>query len=189
MRIGLGLVCWVISGGIAAAQTPVSIAETLDIHHYEVTGLSPEHLMASFRSRPNPAVMATTRGGLSIRYDFAFGGGECRLMQVDLALDIDITYPLWREEDRGSESMREAWQRFKSALEIHEEGHVERFRDAAARLSDRLAAIPPAPSCQTVRAAVDRHRAQFDREVEAEQAAYERETDNGATQGARLRFR
>ncbi len=189
MRIGLGLVCLTFSCGVAAAQTPVSTAETLDIHHYEVTGLSPEHLIASFRNRPDPAVMATTRGGLSIRYDFAFGGDECRLMQVDLTLDIDITYPLWREEDRGSQDMRAAWQRFKTALEIHEEGHVERFRDAAARLSDRLAAIPPAPSCHTVRAAVDRHRAQFDREVDAEQAAYERETDNGATQGARLRFR
>ena len=189
MRIGLGLVCLAFSCGVAAAQTPVSTAETLDIHYYEVTGLSPEHLIASFRSRSNPAVMATTRGGLSIRYDFAFGGGECRLMQVDLTLDIDITYPLWREENRGSDAMRAEWQRFKTALEVHEDGHVERFRDAAVRLSDRLTAIPPAPSCHTVRAAVDRHREQFNREVDVEQAAYERETDNGAAQGARLRFR
>jgi len=189
MRVVCVCLWLAFSCGVSAAQAPVTQAETLDVHHYEVTGLSPEHLITSFRNRPNPAVMATTRGGLTIRYDFAFGGDVCRLMQVDLTLDIDITYPLWREEAHGPQGMRTEWQRFKVALESHEQGHVERFRDAASRLSDRLAAIPPAPSCHTIRAEVESQRGQFNREVEAEQARYERETDNGAVQGARLRFR
>jgi predicted secreted Zn-dependent protease len=189
MRIGLGLFCLVVGCGVSAAQTPVTQSETLDIHHYEVSGLSPEHLIESFRNRPDPTVVATTRSGVDIRYEFAFGQGECRLMQIDLTLDIDITYPRWREEAQGSASMQAEWARFMAAVEAHEHGHVERFRAAVSNLSDQLAAIPPAASCDVVRDAVDRSGEQFDRALEAAQAAYERETNNGATQGARLRFR
>ncbi|WP_421789823.1 DUF922 domain-containing protein [Hyphobacterium sp.] len=173
----------------ATVPVPVTRTETLDVNHYEVTGLSPEHLILSFRSRPNPAVMATTRAGVSTRYDFAFGNGECRLMQVELMLDIDITYPRWREEGRGSEVMRSEWTRFIQAVEIHEQGHVDRFRDAADRLSERLSAIPPAASCQTIRRRVAEEEERFDHEVSVVQAAYERQTGFGRTQGARLRFR
>ena len=173
----------------AVMRVPVTQTETLDVNYYEVTGLSPEHLILSFRSRPNPAVMATTRAGVSTRYDFAFGNGECRLMQVELMLDIDITYPRWREEENGSDEMREEWSRFIAAVEVHEQGHVDRFREAAARLSDRLASIPPASSCQTIRRAVAEEKNRFDHEVGVIQAAYERQTGFGRTQGARLRFR
>jgi len=183
-------IVWLLVGSVGAfAQTPVSRSETLDIHHYEVTGLSPAHLIESFRNRPDPTVMATTRGGVDIRYDFAFGNDECRLMQIDLTLDIDITYPRWREEAQGSASMQVEWQRFKTALETHEQGHVDRFRRAVTSLSDRLVTIRPAASCQTVRAAVEAERQRFHQDISIIQADYERETDNGAAQGARLRFR
>jgi predicted secreted Zn-dependent protease len=182
-------IVWLLVGSVGAfAQTPVSQSERLDIHHYEVTGLSPEHLIESFRNRPDPTVMATTRGGVDIRYDFAFGNDECRLMQIDLTLDIDITYPRWREAMQAPASMQAEWQRFITALEIHEQGHVDRFRRAVAALSDQLATIRPAASCHTVRAAVEAERERFHQEISSIQADYERQTDYGATQGARLRF-
>jgi len=189
MRILTGLFLAVIGSAVSMAQPSVSQTETLDIHHYEVTGLSPEHLINSFRARTNPAVMATTLGGVDVRYDFAFGGDECRLMQVELKLDIDITYPLWREEARGPDAMRTEWARFMIAVRAHEQGHVDRFRRAANEMSDRLAAIPPASSCRTVRSAVAAERERFRHEIAIIQAEYERQTDNGANQGARLRFR
>ena len=173
---------------IASPPVPVTLSETLDVNHYEVTGLSPEHLIHSFRMRPNPAIIATTRAGVSTRYDFAFGDGVCRLMQVELTLDIDITYPLWREEERGNETMRNEWSRFMTALEMHEEGHVRLFREAAEDLSDRLASLPPAQSCNALSQSVERERQRFDREVNVVQSAYELQTRNGASQGARLRF-
>ncbi|WP_421788521.1 DUF922 domain-containing protein [Hyphobacterium sp.] len=182
------MLVWALNAS-APPSVPVTLQETLDVHHYEVTGLSPEHLVASFRQRPNPSVMAITRAGMSTRYDFAFGNGECRLMQVELLRDIDITYPRWREQDRGSETMQAAWTQFLTALEIHEQGHVDRFREGAQGLSDRLAALPPQESCQALSRAVEREQDRFDREMARIQSAYEAETRNGAAQGARLRFR
>lgn len=177
------------SGTSASAPVPVTQTEDLDVYYYEVTGLSPDHLMQSFMARPNPAVMATTRAGISTRYDFAFGNGQCRLMQVELMLDIDLTYPRWREEERGPAAMRQEWTRFMAALEVHEEGHVDLFREAANRLSTRLSEIRPADSCQTISRRVAEEKDRFDREITAIQDAYERQTGHGRTQGARLRFR
>jgi predicted secreted Zn-dependent protease len=188
MQVLALMLVWALNDS-ATGPVPVTLSETLDVHHYEVSGLSPEHLVSSFRARPNPSVMATTRAGVSTRYDFAFGNGECRLMQVELALDIDITYPLWREEAQGNDAMRAAWTRFITALEIHEQGHVDLFREAAGELQGRLARLPPAPSCNALAQSIERERQRFDREVNVVQSAYEAQTRNGATQGARLRFR
>lgn len=182
------LFLWV-ANDTALPPIPVTLEESLDTHYYEVTGLSPEHLIGSFRARPNPAVMATTRAGVSTRYDFAFGEGACHLMQVELALEIDITYPRWREEDRGSGEMRAEWSRFMTALEEHEQGHVALFREAAADLQERLSRLPPAPSCNALAQSVERERQRFDREVNVVQSVYEARTRNGEAQGARLRFR
>tara|TARA_R110002096_G_scaffold42970_2_gene115952 strand:- start:3168 stop:3761 length:594 start_codon:yes stop_codon:yes gene_type:complete len=170
------------------ATPTIAVTERTSESHYEVTGLTPQHLARSFQRQPNPGVMAQTDGGLSLRFDFAFGDQGCQLMGAELALHIHTTYPLWRERDRGPEAMRREWDRFAGALRVHEDIHGDLFRSEAQRLAERLESLPPARSCDGLHRAIDRERDAFDRAITQAQAAYERDTRNGAAQGARLRF-
>ncbi|MEE2565351.1 DUF922 domain-containing protein [Hyphobacterium marinum] len=178
-----------VSGASASQDGRVTISESESESHYEVTGLTPRHLANSFRNQPRRGEMARTDGGLSLAFDFAYGGEGCRLTGGDIAITIHTTYPRWRERDRGPQVMREEWDRFMAALREHETIHGDLFRDEAHRLAGRLENLPPSPSCDGLHQSIAAERERFDRDINAAQAAYEIRTRNGASQGARLRFR
>lgn len=110
-------------------------------------------------------------------------GGQCRVDRTVTRVDAVITLP----ELRGAPAdAQQAFDRFVTALRQHEMGHYQFGLEAAHRIDQAIASLPPQPSCTALQAAANQlGRRLLDEAIRAE-IAYDRDTQHGRTQGAWL---
>jgi len=78
------------------------------------------------------------------------------------------------------------WTNYIHALNKHEEGHKQFAYAAAAEVRKRVKNLMPEPTCEALRASVNRTADNVVKEFRRKETEYDRGTDYGATQGARF---
>ncbi|MEM1055936.1 MAG: DUF922 domain-containing protein [Bacteroidota bacterium] len=171
-------------GGATEAKPVYSI---IDIESYEVTGTTQGEVLASLRELGPKSgqrdFFGMTETEMSYRYWKTPGDDGCRLEQIRLDLHVVITLPTW-EPPRGTPyELKRDWARFETALRRHEDGHREIAEWGAREVYHALRSLRT-PTCDTIDDA-GREIAQRLRETsELRQAAFDRQTGHGRTQGA-----
>jgi predicted secreted Zn-dependent protease len=178
---------------VSGAPAPVTPADGVQVRfatqHYAVEGTSRSGLLASLRERGprdgDESWAASTSWSFRWSYRTAVDAG-CRVVSARVDLELTSTAPEWDAPSSVSPSLVAAWDGYLDRVEVHEHGHEEIAERTAAEIVQALQALPARPSCDalgiaardTVSVVLARHA--------AAQAAYDRETAHGATQGAVL---
>ncbi|RYF70781.1 MAG: DUF922 domain-containing protein [Comamonadaceae bacterium] len=109
--------------------------------------------------------------------------GRCRITEVTTRLRSEVQLPELRT---ASPDQRALFDRYLSALSLHEQGHVQFGRDAARAIDEGIAQLPIAPDCATLEREANALGHRLLREHTEREKEYDRNTRHGASQGAKL---
>jgi len=174
-----------------AASEPVRIDERVEYYRIEGRDLS---ALATQMKQHGPLHGSNGRRSAGVtHWEVAWShrsqmqADGCRLVDLDVHVDIRVTLPRW-EGDRGnSRSVRE-WRRFFASLELHEATHRQHGRDAAVAVRDALWTVPVHPTCAQLERALDRAARRQLRRYAALTRRYDMQTGFGASEGVRLQY-
>jgi predicted secreted Zn-dependent protease len=164
----------------ATVSNPLKAFPNTTVRYYDVTGTDVRSIRAYMNAHgakdPNDGGVfdAITRWHISWRWPVM--NGVCQTSQVRMRFSADVLLPRLTKIDTLTPEVRNAWNRYMSALITHEAGHV---RHAYEHMDEVAAAIRPAGCADANRAgqAAVKRLNQYDIE-------YDRETRHGETQGA-----
>lgn len=109
--------------------------------------------------------------------------GQCRLVERQVGLRTVITLP---RLESAPDAHRAVFNTYLASLRTHEIGHHEIARRAAQDLDTALARLGPLRDCAVLRQTVDQLGNRHLEQARRQGVEYDRQTDHGATQGARL---
>jgi len=111
--------------------------------------------------------------------------GRCAIQDVKIGLHLGGVRPTWQQGPSTSAAVAANWQRFITALNTHEDGHIALDRQYAAQLLADLKQQPPT-TCASIGSVLD-SVIQHDLVALAQaNDNYDAQTHHGATQGAVL---
>lgn len=145
---------------------------------YAVTGRDDTERLRSIRASPgfvSEGHAAATHW--SVRWEYV-DAGVCAAADIHVEAELVVRFPRWTPIEGAPVAASGNWQRYVRALAVHEQGHIDLIRAIVARMPAVLAA----EGCARVDA-LGREALQVITEANA---AYDRETQSGATQGAVL---
>lgn len=173
--------------------SPVQAAVTLSDHveHYNILGSTPADLRREMNAKgPQGAggkrFDGYTRWQVSWRYQYKNTAGGCAIASVATSAKVTMTLPRWTSESSASGDIRRQWPRYLAALKEHEQGHRRHGIDAANEVDRAIATIPPAGSCDVLGASANALGMSILKKYNQRDLDYDRDTNHGATQGARF---
>ena len=169
------------AGGAAPAYAPPA---EVRIDYYEVRGVDFNAVLGSMMSGRQYA--GRTDWLLSYQSQPRMAAGACKAESVTTKLTLSMTLPHWSPPPGAAGDLAGRWERFMSALRLHEDGHVQNARNIESAVKRALLALS-STDCGALDSAM---RARFDQLLEQGRAAdrdYDRQTDHGKTQGAVFR--
>jgi predicted secreted Zn-dependent protease len=160
------------------------VRETL---YYDVAGASADELRAQLDLQSEiEQGDAYTDWQIQWRYDYARSAGGCGLASLTVSLDVTLTFPRWTPPEGVSPGLQEQWLAYLAALEVHEQGHEKLAAQAADEIAAALSSLPLYPSCAELERAADEAGERILEGYRQLELEYDRETEHGATQGARF---
>lgn len=185
----------VLSCPVSAAQAgspgPSSVRIREQITRYTVTADSMDALRAQLRHDVPSAdggngAHGRTTSDIRIAYELERMRGGCRLRNLQVQLDIEVTLPDWRPDTVPPKRQLERWEAALAALERHEATHRANARAAAEEARSRILDIGFQPDCKSVRNTANRRLRRTVLKYEFRDRRYDARTRNGAEQGAVL---
>jgi hypothetical protein len=101
------------------------------------------------------------------------GGGKVTAATVTVT--ETVTMPTWTKADKQCEPIKKEWTRFRAALAVHEQGHVDIDKKWFGNLDQRLVGVKDD--------AVDTKVEQIKAQADKENNEYDTKTDHGLKQG------
>jgi predicted secreted Zn-dependent protease len=98
-----------------------------------------------------------------------------QLGTAEVIVRTKITMPRWSSYDSAQEADQREWDRFFSALQAHEQGHVDLVLQHLTKIDEQLLGQSPSGAAEIWRDALDTLKAASD--------AYDHDTDHGRNQG------
>lgn len=183
-----GLACVACTQGM---KTSSEIDHERDVVRYEFEAdtlkAALENALNSSTAREGDATfMGYTWSDWEWRIKWREADGYCRLTDVTFDIDTTVTLPEWVDVDRASVQARQEWQRFMTALEGHEEGHVEINIKGVTDMKTAMLAMEKASTCDDLLAGAREISSDYGEQIKQAHLDYDRDTQHGATQGARL---
>ena len=154
--------------------------------YYDVEGRDAGSLLASANARSGGGFHGAGSWYLSYQFRARSVPGGCGVGDLTTKLDLKVRLPRWSPPPDAAPGLVAGWQRYLSALSVHEAGHLQTGRDFETAFK-RAAAGVTAADCGSVGAAL---RARFDSLLEQARQRdrdYDAQTNHGATQGAVFR--
>ncbi len=166
----------------AAAAAPAPKVKNATMVYYDVGGVTAAQLRERLTARA-PRSPDGYPGDAFARWEFrwnwpGYGSSSCSLAKAKVTLRVTVSFPRWTHPKAAPASLAAAWARYSRALARHEQGHVDY---AVARYPAVVRAIKNA-TCRTANAAALRQL----NLIRKHDAAYDKKTGHGATQGARF---
>jgi predicted secreted Zn-dependent protease len=185
-RIRLFVIALAASAAVAAfapaapAATPSPRVAHATMHYYAVGGVTEAQIRARLNANAPPSPDGF-KGDAYTSWNYhwswpGYGSSACSLDKAQVTLTVDVHFPRWTHPKAASAAVAAAWNRFATALAVHESGHAAYAR---ARYAFVVRAIKRA-TCRTADAAA---RAQLAL-IRKHDVAYDASTKHGATQGA-----
>ncbi len=110
----------------------------------------------------------------------------CRMTEVKTWVNAKYTFPKWQSRFTASSDLIDLWDRYITALQIHEEGHLDIAVDAATRIEQAIADMEARPSCKELEKAANALGYRILEECKREHEQYDARTGHGRTQGAKF---
>ncbi|MBT8148783.1 MAG: DUF922 domain-containing protein [Pseudomonadales bacterium] len=160
------------------------------LRYYPVVAQSLDTLLLALASevpeRPGGKIYhGYTHSEVGWRWQFANRAGGCRMLNVQADVQNTITLPELQGPTGQSEAAR-VWRQWYPALRRHELQHANNAIEIARRGETRLLTLPPAKSCSALDERANRMVEQLIAELRDINAAYDRRTKHGETEGASL---
>lgn len=164
-----------------------AVGKVVRTDYYEVRGTNVDSLLGAMQTSRPFTNNAFTEWFVDWNYEFLLKTDGCDLRSFDTRVQIRYTLPLWAGLEHASKPLQREWKRYQSAVRRHEQGQAD-FGVAAATEMSRLVRSKSwsAPSRKELKAQIDEACGKILKDFQAHEAAYDRETDHGRTQGARL---
>ena len=165
---------------------PAGISGRTSVFYYDVHGRTGAELRADMR-KLGPKLDGTTFVGETrspMRWTWrteSTGAGSCTIREVSVFVNAQITLPRWTPPADAEPSLLTEWNRFLTALEVHEAGHKDISAKAGKAIIERLRGLSAVCSMLGTRAN-DIARDIVER-ANAEQRVYDATTRHGLTQG------
>jgi predicted secreted Zn-dependent protease len=181
---------WAAIAALSAAAVAAD-RNDFNVEYYTVSGGTVEELRDELNTlgpigRSGAISEGNTRSRIEWRFEFDRNGGTCTVKQAFVDVTILMTLPRWQRPPGVDQELVSHWNRYISALRMHEDGH-RYLVDAAAREVRRILSIKSSgPDCTTLRNQMNSKARALVQELERKQADYDRETGNGRTQGVWL---
>lgn len=187
----IAALCCSVSAARAGSPDPSSVRIQEKITRYAITADSMDELRAQLRHDVPSAhggndAHGRTRSDIRIAYDLERMDRGCRLRNLEVRLDIEVTLPDWRPDRTPPKWQRERWGVALAALERHEATHRANARAAAEEARSRILDIGFQPDCKSVRNMANRRLRRTVLKYEFRDRRYDARTRNGAEQGAVL---
>ena len=96
--------------------------------------------------------LAATSVQMNPDFEFAFVDGACRVTSARVKVKAHVTLPKLTQPDRLRRDLTQAWDNLEQYARLHEAVHVSIADDYALKAEEAIMAMPPEPSCRTLRA-------------------------------------
>jgi predicted secreted Zn-dependent protease len=165
---------------------PIGVNGRTSVYYYDVHGSTVAELRADMR-RLGPKVEGTSFVGETrspMRWTWrteSTRSGSCGIREVMVIVNAQMTLPRWTPPANADTLLVKEWNRFLTALEVHEAGHKDISAKAGKAIIDRLRNLS-SPSALLNNRANDIARDIVTKQME-EQHAYDATTRHGLTQG------
>lgn len=193
MRGALGPALILVIAACASAKRnpvldkyPVGVSGRTSVFYYDVHGSTIAELRADMR-RLGPKVDGTSFVGETrspMRWTWrteSTRSGTCVIRDVNVLINAQITLPRWTPPANADSNVVKEWNRFLTALEVHEAGHKDISAKAGKAIIDRLRNLSEPCGLLGTRAN-ELTRDIVTRQMD-EQRAYDATTRHGLTQG------
>ena len=165
-------------------------AVTWTTNYYSVTGATLVEMRQSIRqSRPwkdRFDADGFTDWRVAWRFVVTPSEGGCRCSSFTTQTTIVTTLPRWNAPTNAPEAPREIWQKYVTALGLHEAGHAQLSLAAAAELQRRSKDVAEAADCETLKKRLNDLGERVIEEHRKRDREYDERTQHGTTQGAFL---
>lgn len=180
---------------VILVQSPPAInaspAVTAQTEYYDIQGSTAQELRARMdrlgvRDSNGDVWDAYAKWHVKWRFWWTNTGQSCRITRVETTVEITYTLPRWVGRSVGSSELQDQWDRFITALRLHEEGHGGIAKDCAARIEDAIATMGTRQSCKELEAAANSLGHRILDDSRGEEVQYDDRTQHGRTQGVRF---
>jgi predicted secreted Zn-dependent protease len=138
----------------APAPAPKAVAASADVQlqFYDIEGASFGAARSASAGRPTGPVQSSWK--LGYEYKVRQAAGRCALDSLATKLDLVLTLPRWNPPGGTSADEVELWNHYVQALVLGEEPRFEHARVFERALPTELLALPAAPTCGELEAAM-----------------------------------
>jgi predicted secreted Zn-dependent protease len=177
--------------GLCSIAAVAQARDTFRIEYFDIRGSTARELRADL-SRVGPVGETGIRGDgyteyrIAWRFTMTAKGGSCRAHDVEVDLDVRMMLPRWNPPPGVSARLIDTWDRFSDVLREHEDGHYRIAIAAAQEVRRKLKSRGKARDCRALEARMNATANEVLREYREKQAAFDRDTDYGRAEGARL---
>ena len=165
---------------------PIGVNGRTSVFYYDIHGSTIAELRADMR-KLGPKIEGASFVGETrspMRWTWrteSTRSGSCSIRDVMVTINAQITLPRWTPPANADSSVVKEWNRFLTALEVHEAGHKDISAKAGKAIIDRLRNIS-SPCALLGNRANDIARDIVTKQMQ-EQQAYDATTRHGLTQG------
>lgn len=186
-RLTLFITMWLLcsSAVFAHARPSISIKHSF----YSISGRTSHDLRAQM-NKTGPGAEgiiggdARTKWDVKWRYGLTQIPGGCRIQNVTTSVHVTYIMPRWKNPADGSPELREKWDKFVKALQIHEDGHKDHGIHAAQEIEAEIAQLLTLRSCNDMQRAANTTANSILEKYRKKDLYYDILTIHGATQGA-----
>jgi predicted secreted Zn-dependent protease len=128
---------------------------------------------------------ASTEWNVTWDYWFDERGGGCRIDRVDIRMRVDVGLPRLRSSDQYAQRQ---FNQYLSALQRHEQTHVQISRNGAYAIERALLQLRPARFCDQLESDAESAAQRAVEVLRAQHSHYDQRTNHGGTEGAFLEY-
>ncbi len=168
---------------------PMQVRLTTVNRFYDVEGTDIRSLLTSVRQRGPRDDAGAWAASTAWTFGWAYQpvlAEACRAASATVDLQLTFTYPRLAVSSTVAQPVADAWTRYLTNVETHEQGHAQIAQAAAAELADTIRAVPAQPTCDDLAPAISAAATDVLQRHAQAQLAYDRETQHGVAQGAML---
>lgn len=168
-----------------------SVRLTHVIAAYGVTGKSVRDLRASIAANAPRSPEGARFGGFTTwELNWSYAGSEqrpngCVPLTVNVYLDLSVQVPAWRDSSSAPVAVRNAWNRYVTALRTHETNHANIAIRGANWLASELRNLVT-PVCSALQADAQMLAVRAALAIRSENDRYDVRTRHGVTEGVVL---
>ncbi|WP_170113335.1 DUF922 domain-containing Zn-dependent protease [Ahniella affigens] len=183
MRFRLILAALPLLGSATLALAEVN--EELDETYYEVEHEEGDSLSEAITAASpiEGGYHGYTEWHVKWRYTWSYDSESCWITDVTVDFSATLTLPELYTDDPRAERR---FDRYMTALREHEEGHVDNGRQAAEEVEEGILNMDARPNCKALERDANALGLMIVKRGNRRDKEYDRATDHGRTQGARV---